>query len=70
MISYRAAYRAKNMDDAVAIATRRWRDVTGDETAALPWSATISIDDDWDDEKLKEGKRVELNISTTIEDAS
>lgn len=70
MISYRAAYRAKNMDDAVAIATRRWRDVTGDEKATLPWSATISINDDWDDEKLREGKHVELNISTTIEDAS
>lgn len=64
IVNYRAQFRAKDMHDAVRIATKRWQDVLGDDSAELPWGATISIDDDWDDDKLKEGKHVELNIAT------
>lgn len=64
IVNYKAQYRAKDMQDAVRVATKRWQDVTGNPEAELPWGATITIDDDWEDDRLKDGKHVELNIST------
>lgn len=68
IVNYRAKFRAKDMQDAVRVSTKRWQDITGDPAAELPWSANISIDDDWNDEDLKDGKHVELTISTDFTD--
>jgi hypothetical protein len=70
IVNYSAKFRAKDMQDAVRISTKRWQDITGDPSAVLPWGATISIDDDWNDHAIKEGKHVELNISTDFQSPS
>lgn len=70
IVNYTASFRAENMDDAVRISTKRWREITGKPGATLPWGAIITIDDSWED--TKDGKHVELRISTDYgdEDAS
>jgi hypothetical protein len=64
IIDFKSQFRCENMNDAVLEATKRWRDVTGKPDAELPWSATLSITDDYSDDR--EGKHVELHISTDI----
>ena len=63
IITYEASFRAVDMDDAVVIATKRWREVTGKPDAELPWDSNMSITDAWDDRE-EEGKHVELRINT------
>lgn len=62
IINYEASFRAIDMDDAVVIATKRWREVSGKSDAELPWDSNITITDMWDDGE--EGKHVELRINT------
>ena len=70
IVNYNAQFRAADMKDAVRIATKRWQDIVGDAEAELPWGANITIRDDWEDDRLKDGKHVELNISTDYQGTS
>lgn len=63
IINYEATYRAADMPSAVRTATKRWREVTADPEAELPWDSNITITDSWDDRE-GEGKHVELRINT------